>query len=252
MLVLIGLGLNPKKHLTLQAIDYIKKVDELFMELYTSRIMDISVYELEKFLGKEIKILNRNTVESDFLVNMAKEKNIGLLVPGDPMMATTHIELKLSAKDKNVEFHVVNGISIQCVIPSITGLQNYKFGRSVSLPFPEYDFYPESVYNFIKDNRSLGLHTIVFLDLKDDIEMSANMAMDILLKMEDIYKKDVISEDMLIVVISRAGSEEQMVKAGKIKDLINMNFGKTPHIIVIPGNLHYVESEALEKFADLK
>lgn len=252
MLVLIGLGLNPKKHLTLQAIDYIKKVDELFMELYTSRIMDISVYELEKFLGKEIKILNRNTVESDFLVNMAKEKNIGLLVPGDPMMATTHIELKLSAKDKNVEFYVVNGISIQCVIPSITGLQNYKFGRSVSLPFPEYDFYPESVYNFIKDNRSLGLHTIVFLDLKDDIEMSANMAMDILLKMEDIYKKDVISEDMLIVVISRAGSEEQMVKAGKIKDLINMNFGKTPHIIVIPGNLHYVESEALEKFADLK
>ncbi|MGC9167168.1 MAG: SAM-dependent methyltransferase, partial [Thermoplasmata archaeon] len=69
------------------------------------------------------------------------KRNIVILVPGDPMMATTHIELKISAFDKKIPFEVVNGISLKCVIPSILGLQNYKFGRSVSIPFPDYDYY---------------------------------------------------------------------------------------------------------------
>ncbi len=252
MLTLVGLGLNPKKHLTIEAIDRIKDADELYMEIYTSRLMDTTIDDLEKFLEKEIILLDRKKVESDFLLNLAEKKNIVLLVPGDPMMATTHIGLKISAFERNIPFNVVNGISIQCVIPSILGLQNYKFGRSVSIPFPDYDYYPQSVYDFISENMNLGLHTIAFLDLKESVEMTANMAMDILLKMEQIYKKNVISQDTIVAVISSAGSSLQRAKAGKIKDLMDKDLGPTPHILIIPGNLHYMEREALEKFASLK
>jgi len=251
MLTLVGLGLNPKKHLTLEGIEKIKNAEELYLEMYTSRLMDTSKAELEDFLEKKIELIDRKTVESDFLLNASINRNIVLLVPGDPMMATTHIELKISAFDKKIPFEVVNGISIQCVIPSILGLQNYKFGRSVSIPFPDYDYYPRSVYDFIAENRKMGLHTLAFLDLREDMEMSANMAMDILLKMEELYKKEVIDENTLVAIISKAGSSSQKAVAGKIKDLINVRLGETPHILVIPGNLHYMEKEALKKFAFL-
>lgn len=252
MLTLVGLGLNPKKHLTLEAVEKIKDGEEIFMELYTSRLMDISLDELEKFTGRKITLIERKIVESDFLIDRSRNKNVVLLVPGDPMMATTHVELKLSAFEKNVPFGIVNGISVQCVIPSILGLQNYKFGRSVSIPFPDYDYYPESVYNFIGENRRLGLHTIVFLDLRENLEMSAKMAFDILLKMEEKYKKGIIDENMLVAVISRAGSSRERVYAGTIKKLMLMDLGETPQILVIIGNLHYMEREALVKFAGLE
>lgn len=252
MLTLVGLGLNPKKHLTLEALEKIKEADEIFMELYTSRLIDTSHKELEKFLDKEITLIERKVVESDFLIDRSINKDVVLLVPGDPIMATTHVELKLRAFEKNIQFNIVNGISIQCVVPSILGLQNYKFGRSVSIPFPEYDYYPESVYNFIRDNKLLGLHTLVFLDLRDDIEMSAKMGLDILMKMEEIYRRGTIDENTLVAVISRAGSSEQKAFAGKIKKLMGINLGDTPHIIVILGNLHYMEMEALVKFAGLE
>jgi diphthine synthase len=163
------------------------------------------------------------------------------------MMATTHIELKISAFDKKIPSEVVNGISLKCVIPSILGLQNYKFGRSVSIPFPDYHYYSRSVYDFIAEKRKMGLHTLSFLYLREDMEMSANMAMGILLKMEELYKKEVIDENTLVAIISRAGSSSQNAVAGKIKDLINVRLGETPHTLVIPGNLHYLEKEALKK-----
>ncbi|MGC8663518.1 MAG: diphthine synthase [Thermoplasmata archaeon] len=252
MLTLVGLGLNPKKHLTLEGIEKIKNADELYLEMYTSRLMDTSKGELENFLGKRIEIIDRKTVESDFLLNVSSNRNIVLLVPGDPMMATTHIELKISAFNRSIPFEVVNGISIQCVIPSILGLQNYKFGRSVSIPFPDYDYYPRSVYDFIAGNKKMGLHTLTFLDLREDLEMSAVMAFDILLKMEELYRQDIINEDTIVAVISRAGSSAQKAVAGKIKKLFELPLGPTPQILVIIGNLHYMEKEALEKFASLK
>ncbi len=252
MLTLVGMGLNPRKHLTIEALEKIKEAEKIFMETYTSRLMDITVEELEKFLDIKIEILNRKTVESDFLLERAVYERVVLLVPGDPMVATTHVGLKIGAFERNIKFEVVNGISIQCVLPSILGLQNYKFGRSVSIPFPDYDYYPESVYNFIGDNLKLGLHTIVFLDLREDLEMSANMGMSILLKMEEIYRKNIINGDTLVAVVSRAGSSSQRTIAGKIMKLMEMDLGPTPHIMVILGNLHYLEREALEKFASLE
>ncbi|MGC9167167.1 MAG: hypothetical protein ACP5GR_05960 [Thermoplasmata archaeon] len=49
MLTLVGIGLNPKKHLTLEGIEKIKNAEELYLEMYTSRLMDTSKADLEDF-----------------------------------------------------------------------------------------------------------------------------------------------------------------------------------------------------------
>ena len=38
--------------------------------------------------------------------------------------------------------------------------------------------------------------------------------------------------------------------AGKISNLLKKSFGKPPHSIIIPGRLHFTESDALKIFAD--
>mgnify|MGYP001626338020 FL=1 len=247
MLSLVGLGLNPIKHITLDALETLKNSDEIYLEEYTSRFMDANVEDLEKMIGKNIIILKRSDVEGNFLIERSKEKNVSLIMPGDPIIATTHISLILELIGKKIEYKIVNGISILCVIPSLTGLQNYKFGRSISIPFPEYNYYPKSVYDYLKYNRNGGLHTVAFLDLKEEIEMSANMGMDILLTMEKMYSENVIDENTIVSVISKAGSLEQKVFSGKIKNLIDKNLGKTPHILIITGILNFMEEEALKK-----
>lgn len=251
MLRLIGIGLNPRKHITLEALEKIKSSDEIYIELYTSRIVDMTPEELENFLNTKITLLDRKTVESNFLIDRSRLRNVSLLVPGDPMVATTHIGLVISSIENGLKYEVVNGISIQCVIPSILGLQNYKFGRSVSIPFPEYDYYPESVYNFILDNRRMGLHTLVFLDLREGLEMSATMGVDILRKMESIYGKGAIDSNTIVAVVSRAGSDAQRATADTIKNIYTRELGPTPHIMVIAGTLHYMEIEALKVLASL-
>jgi len=252
MLNIVGLGLNPRKHLTLEAMERIDESSTIFMENYTSRIVDMDKESLEKLIKKDIEILEREDVEDGKkIIEKAKESIVSLLVPGDPMIATTHVSLVLMAKDSGIPVNIVNGISIQTVIPSILGIQSYKFGRTVTIPFPEYDFYPESVYRYIEKNIENGLHTIVLLDIRKDLEMHAIMALDILEKMESLYHSDVINEDRIIAVISKACSEKMKVNVDKFSRIRERDLGEPLHTIVILGNLHFVEKEALQKIANM-
>ncbi len=252
MLNIVGLGLNPKKHLTLEAMERIDESSTIFMENYTSRIVDMDKESLENLIKKDIEILEREDVEEGKkIIEKAKESIVSLLVPGDPMIATTHVSLVLMAKDSGIPVNIVNGISIQTVIPSILGIQSYKFGRTVTIPLPEYDFYPESVYRYIEKNIENGLHTIVLLDIRKDLEMHAIMALDILEKMESLYHSDVINEDRIIAVISKACSEKMKVNVDKFSRIRERDLGEPLHTIVILGNLHFMEREALRKIASM-
>ncbi len=252
MLNIVGLGLNPRKHLTLEALERIDESSIIFMENYTSRIVDMDKDSLEKLLKKEIEILTREDVEDGKkIIEKAKDNIVSLLVPGDPMVATTHVSIVLMAKDFGIPVNIVNGISIQTVIPSILGIQSYKFGRTVTIPFPDYDFYPESVYRYIEKNIENGLHTIVLLDIRKDLEMHAIMALDILEKMESMYNGNVINGERIIAVISRACSERMKVNVDKFSRIKSRDLGDPLHTIVIMGNLHYMEKESLQKIANM-
>src|SRR5271157_5613324 len=91
MLFLIGLGLS-FKDVSLRAMDAIKAADVLLLEPYTSFLPEGYVDFIEKEAGKKAVPLTRQDLEDDVkaTVEGMKGKDVALLVPGDPLVATTH------------------------------------------------------------------------------------------------------------------------------------------------------------------
>ena len=106
----------------------------------------------------------------------------------------------------------------------------------------------ETPYDVLKDNLSLGLHTLFLLDLNPEEEkfMSVNDAIRYLLKVELKQNQKIFSEKTFCIGCARIGSESQIIKAGAAKDLLKYNFGKQVHCLIVPGKLHFMEEEALK------
>ena len=66
---------------------------------------------------------------------------------------------------------------------------------------------------------------------------------------ESIDYDGLINEDTLVIGIARVGSKDVVVKAGKISDLDDFDFGGPLHCILIPAELHVVEAEYLVEIA---
>ncbi len=249
MLTFVGLGLYDERDISMKGIEAIKNADVVFGEFYTSKLVGTSIENLENFYGKKINILGRDYVENgDIIIEEAKNKNVVFIVPGDSLTATTHISLRMKAEKDGIKTRVIHGASIVTAVPSLLGLQHYKFGRIVSIPHIESNYFPTSPYEHIEENYRRGLHTLILLDIAPE-PMSANEAMKILLKMEEKKKKKLITNKTLICVVARAGSSEPLLRAGYIKDIIDENFGHPLHTLVMPGKLHFLEKESLVLFA---
>ena len=241
MLYLIGLGLNDEEDLSLKAVNSIKKCDEIYCELYTG-IWHGDIKKLEKIIEKKVIILERKEVEDNSLLEKSKKRNIALLIPGDPLTATTHVEFLIEAKKMKIDVEVINSSSIFTAVAE-TGLQLYKFGRTASLPYPEENYKPESFYDIIEENYKQGLHTLILLDTAKE-GMSLKDALKILLNIEEKRKINIISK-VKIVVCSALGGSNKKIKYGNVKDIQKINFDK-PSVIIIPGKLNFKEEEALQ------
>lgn len=249
-LTFVGLGLYDEKDLSLKALEELRSAEKIFAEFYTSKLIGTTLEKIESLTGKKIEVLSRAQVEAGKkIISASKAKKVVFACPGDPMMATTHIALRLQAVDNKIKTKIVHGSSILSAVPSLLGLQHYKFGKVVSLPFPEHVAFPESCYDGIKENKARGLHTLVILDLKAGKFMTANEALEILLKIEEKKKQDIISMNTLVCVVARASSIEPLCRADYVKNLIKENFGQPLHCLVIPGKLHFLEAESLMKVA---
>lgn len=247
MLYFIGLGLYDEKDISLKGLEIIKKCKKIYLESYTSKL-GCSVDRLEKLYKKKIIKADRELVEKnpDIILKQAKKHDVAFLVVGDPLSATTHVDLRLRAEKKKIKTAVIHNASIFNAV-SITGLQLYKFGRVSSIPFSEESFTPETPYEVIKENKSQGLHTLLLLDLKPDKKrfMTVNEAIWYLLKIESNKKKEVFTEDTLVIGCARLGSLKPLIKVGKAKDLLEKRFGKPLHCLIIPGKLHFMEEESI-------
>ena len=205
-------------------------------------------------INKKINILKREEVEKgDIIIDDARDKHIVFLSCGDSMTATTHLDLRLRAIDNRISTNIIHGSSIVTAVPGLLGLQNYKFGRTTTIAFPEKDYFPISPYNIIKENKKIGLHSLVLLDIQVDKNkyMTANEGIGILEEIERRIGDEVFIDESIICVVARAGSFNPILKADIIKNLKKFDFGPPLHTLVIPGNLHFMEIEALEKIADL-
>ncbi len=249
-LYLIGIGLENEKDITVKGLEIIKKAALVYVENYTS-LLQCSIADLEKFYKREIILADRKIAEQtdQKIVNQAKEKDVAFLVIGDPLSATTHIELYHLAKEQQVPVKVIHNASILTAVGE-TGLQLYKFGRITSIPFLEDVPQLETPYRILQQNRYLDLHTLFLLDLKSEQQkfMTINEALTILQKIEEKKAEGIIKPEMLVIGCARLGTENPLIKAGKLKNLISFDFGKPPHCLIIPSKLHFIEEEMLKLF----
>jgi len=253
MLTFIGLGLYDEKDITVKGLEAVRKADIVYAEFYTSHLMGTTIEGLKGFYGKEINVLSREDVEqAPVWLYQAKEKNLVFLSGGDAMVATTHIDLRLRAIDIGIETAIIHAPSISSAASGLSGLQNYRFGKSTTIPFP-YErknkvIISEAPYDVIKMNLKNNLHTLVFLDIIDREKrfMDIGTAISILSGLEEGRGEGVLM-DALGVGIARAGSESPIVHADYLPELKKYDFGAPLHILIIPAHLHFIEAEALVK-----
>jgi len=249
-LVFVGLGLHSDRGMSLQGLDEAKTAETVFAELYTSLMPELNLSNLEKLVGKRITLVSRKDLEDDCgkkLLEAIEKGKAVLLVPGDPLIATTHVDLRIRAERQGIRTRIVHGASIASAIIGLSSLQNYKFGRSVTIPFTDGGVVADTAYNVIEENKKRGLHTLCFLDLKAEEKrhMTIEEGLKTLLNVERQKQRRVVTSNTIAVGVARAGSNQPVVKADIVKELTRYHFGSPPHSLVFLGKLHFMEAEAL-------
>src|SRR5881296_3132964 len=226
-LVFIGLGLDGEKGITLRGLDEARAADLVFAELYTSALPGASLEAVEKLIDRKIRRLTRQEVEDGQVLLAAAAKGAGAcLVPGDPMTATTHADLRLRAAAAKIRTRIVHGVSILTSAAGALGLQAYKFGRTTTVPFPSASFAPTSPLEAVLENRRAGLHSLVLLDLREDgTFLLAGDAIGLLLGMAAKIGTAEIGRRMLTCALSRVGSREGLAVAGPLGELPARDLG---------------------------
>ena len=256
MLIFIGLGLYDEKDISVKGLEAVRAADKVYAEFYTSRLMGTSVERMEAFYGRKIHLLGRSDVEDDpAWLEEARDGDVAFLVGGDAMVSTTHLDLRLRAAELGIMTRVIHSASIVTAVQGLCGLQNYRFGRSTTIPFPYTSrgkrIIPETPYLVLKENLDRNLHTMLFLDIQSapkERYMTVNEGAALLLEMQANAREQIL-DGCLAIGIARAGSEDAAVKADLLVRLKNCDFGGPLHIIVVPAKLHFMEAKALVALA---
>jgi diphthine synthase len=237
MLYIIGLGLN-ENGISLEGLSVLKKCKKIFLEDYTIDF-PYDIKTLEKSLKKKIALANRDFVEKmDFLLE-ARKIDVALLVYGSPLVATTHITILQEAKRQKIKYKVIHNASVFDSVAE-TGLQIYKFGKVTSLPKWQKGFEPTSFMEVIKENQSINAHSLILVDIDLRLE-------DALKELEISTEKQGVKIEKF-VVCSRLGTKDSKIYYKYIEDLKKLKI-KTPFCFIIPGKMHFVESDFLKGFS---
>jgi diphthine synthase len=250
MLTFVGLGLYDEDDISLKGLSCVKKAQHVFLESYTSQLMGTKICEMEEHYGKKIWVMSREDVEQnpEIILERARDEDAVLLTGGDPMVSTTHADLRIRAAREGIETQIVHGASISSAVCGLSGLQNYRFGKSCSIPFPAKGWFPLTPIETMLANREMNLHTLFYLDIQHDRFMTIPEAIDLI---GEMAARNGCSAPPLYIGIARAGSSDPVVTAGSAKELGDVDFGPPLHVLIVPAELHVIEQEYLEMFAGL-
>lgn len=265
VLYIVGLGLGDEKDITVRGLEAVKSCERLYLEFYTS-ILGIDNERLEKFYGIPVVMADRTMCESEAeqIYTDAKKKNIGFLVVGDPLCATTHTDLIIRARDLDIPVEVIHNTSVMGAAASC-GLQLYQYGYTVSIPLFEDIWRPGSFYDRIKYNRDGGMHTLCLLDIKvkepDYVNhtgsklkylpprfMTVNQAISQMFEVEEKNQAGVCAKDAMAVGMARLGQSTQKIVYGTLEELLTVDFGPPLHAMALVGEVHPLEQELLDYF----
>ncbi|ACL15509.1 diphthine synthase [Methanosphaerula palustris] len=249
MLTFVGLGLYDAGDISVKGLEAVRASDAVFLEYYTSRLMGTTIEDLVRAYGKEVIVLARADVEQhpEPILDAAAAGDVVVLTGGDPMVSTTHMDLRLRAAARGIPTGIIHGASIQTAVCGLTGLQNYRFGKSCSVPFPQKNWFPLTPYEVVRQNLAADLHTLVYLDIQQDRYMRVGEAIDLLEEMAVRVGGSITT----YIGVARAGSVSPVVRAGTADHLRGIDFGGPLHVLIVPATLHPVEQEYLEVFAGL-
>jgi diphthine synthase len=270
-LLLVGLGLGDEKDVTIAGLEAIQSADTVYLEAYTS-VLGVKAEKLEAFYGCKINISDRHEVESatEKMLDQANSGTVAFLVVGDPYCATTHTDLVLRARKRGISVRVYHNASIMSAA-GCCGLHLYNFGRTISIPYfmdgATDETKQTSYYDYLQFNDSGGLHTLCLLDIKvkePNVEaarqgklqydpprfMTVNQALEQLLDCERIRGQKVLDPNTTMCVgLARVGRIDQLIVAGTINELLNVNFGQPLHsMIICSGELHELEKAMLQQY----
>lgn len=275
-LILIGIGPGTIAAMTKEAISAAKSADFRRYEAYTALWPDDELAALEQIIGPIEKIMRPEIENPKEILSLAKDYVVAVLVVGDPLQATTHVDLQLQASEMGISCEVVHGISITNLVTGAIGLSNYKFGRQTTLTYPYSGWIATSPLEVIAVNRMMGLHTLALLDLdptgagtglqlpmqpKDAVESLNAMAEKLSddseymptetaferLKKESVV--DICSEISAIKVVlcSDMGTDQQSIIATTVGSLA-MEKGGRMNCLVFPASTSDVEEKALVRW----
>ena len=248
-LLLVGTGISDERGITLSGLDALRACGKIYAERYTNLVPGGTLARLEALCGKKITLLSREQVEGEKeLLEAAKGETVALIVAGDPMIATTHISLLLSAKKRGIETEVIHASSVISAAIGESGLQAYKFGKMVTLAYWRDNYKPMAAYDVISENLSRGLHTLLLLDIDEKLgPMKPSAAAEVLLAMENEGRKKIFSPGAKLVLLKGMGWGSPTKKYCALSGLAAYDSEEGPAALIVPSaNLHFVELEALE------
>ncbi len=126
---------------------------------------------------------------------------------------------------------------------------------------------PASFYDRIRENASMGLHTLLLLDIKVREQSLENMArgrkvyeppryMTVsqcalqMLETEEEQQEKVYSEDSLAIGCARVGADDQRFACGTLRELCDTDVGPPLHSLVLLGKrAHELEKAYIKRFA---
>ncbi len=258
---LIGLGPGDLGHMTERAKSVARGCKKRYLEGYTALLPEDQEEKLESLVGPWKRLMRPSVENPEDLMVEAREGAIALLVVGDPMQATTHIDLESRCAERGVGFEVVPGMSATSLAVSLSGLQSYRFGRQVTLPFAYGDYLATSPLEMIDANYVSGLHSIVLLDLDptgmgieppkpmQPAEAVATLELMVSRLIEEQGERESLTHPVREwdgILLSDIGTDGQRVIAGHLSDLSEVQ-GGCIHTLILPAEMHGNEREAFER-----
>ncbi len=253
-LILAGGGLGPEID-SIRLIELIKRSDLVYVDTYTAPEAEWLLEEARRLGGsKKVFRASRSLLEENIgsVLELAMDRTVLILVPVDPLIATTHISIILEASKRGIQWKILPGTSgvISAIVAS--GLQFYKFGRTVTVPGPWRKVKAYSVIEFIYCNLEKGLHTLLLLDYIEGKSLDPWEAAKTILELEEELSKEEnfypLLSKLIVMIIERAGLEDEKVVWSRIGKLaFSRHTSKPPTSLIIPGHIHPTEAEVLKE-----
>ncbi|MBS64981.1 MAG: diphthine synthase [Euryarchaeota archaeon] len=251
---LIGLGPGDLDHITERARRVARGCSKRYLEGYTAVLPSAEEEKLESVVGPWERLMRDGVESPENMLDEARESAVALLVVGDPMQATTHIDLEERCAEEGIGFQVIPGLTATALAVSLSGLQSYRFGRQVTIPFSDGDYLPTSPFEMICRNKEAGMHTLALLDLdptgmglESPRPMTPGEAVDHLVRMNERsggFEESVEEWDGLL--LSDLGTEEESVVSGSMRSISKIERGHV-HALIIAAEFSGMEAEAFER-----